>query len=264
MNHFYKQFDSLIGVSTKARNYFKQKGMIPKTPSVIVPNAIDEAKFQQKHLSAHERQKIRKSYGIKDKDIVLLFLGRVAEEKRVFELLNMCQNLVERNSSIKVMFVGNGPAYADMTRMAAKEIEQGKIIFTGFIEWSLVHNFYESSDIFITASLSEMHSMTILEAELSSLPIVVRRDESYMDSVFDGENGFVCDSEDEMEERILELVQDEKLRKKMAARSLELTENFSIENHIKRTLFVYDEVIKNYPKRINDVDVMERMAKKIR
>ncbi|MBR0154913.1 MAG: hypothetical protein IJM22_02450 [Treponema sp.] len=50
----------------------------------------------------------------------------------------------------------------------------------------------------------------------------------------------------------------------MAARSLELTENFSIENHIKRTLFVYDEVIKNYPKRINDVDVMERMAKKIR
>ncbi|WP_407436029.1 glycosyltransferase [Treponema sp.] len=264
MNHFYKQFDSLIGVSTKARNYFKQKGMIPKTPSVIVPNAIDEAKFQQKHLSAHERQKIRKSYGIKDKDIVLLFLGRVAEEKRVFELLNMCQNLVERNSSIKVMFVGNGPAYADMTRMAAKEIEQGKIIFTGFIEWSLVHNFYESSDIFITASLSEMHSMTILEAELSSLPIVVRRDESYMDSVFDGENGFVCDSEDEMEERILELVQDEKLRKKMAARSLELTENFSIENHIKRTLFVYDEVIKNYPKRINDIDVMERMAKKIR
>ena len=264
MNRFYRQFDSLIGVSTKARNYFKQKGMIPKTPSVIVPNAIDEGKFQQKHLSSAERKKIRKSYGIKDSDIVLLFLGRVAEEKRVFELLNMCQNLVERNSSIKVMFVGNGPAYSDMTKMAAKEISEGKIIFTGFIDWSLVHNFYESSDIFITASLSEMHSMTILEAELSSLPVVVRRDESYFDSVFDGENGYLCDNEDEMEEKILELVKNEKLRKKMASRSLELTDNFSIENHIKRTLFVYDEVIRVYPKRINDIDVMERMAKKIK
>ena len=62
MNRFYRQFDSLIGVSTKARNYFKQKGMIPKTPSVIVPNAIDEGKFQQKHLSSAERKKIRKLF----------------------------------------------------------------------------------------------------------------------------------------------------------------------------------------------------------
>lgn len=264
MNRFYKKFDSLIGVSTKARNYFKQKSMIPNTPSVIVPNAIDEAKFQQKHLTLAERKKIRKSYGIKDKDVVLLFLGRIAEEKRVFELLNMCQNLVAKSDRIKVMFVGNGPAYADMTKMGAKEISEGKIIFTGFIDWSLVHNFYESSDIFITSSLSEMHSMTILEAELSSLPIVVRKDESYFDSVFDGKNGFMCDSEDEMEEKIMQLVDDDKMRKEFGKNSLELTSQFSIANHIKRTLFVYDEVMKAYPKKINDEDVMRRMKEAIK
>lgn len=264
INSFYKKFDSLIGVSTKARNYFKAKGMLPKIPSVVIPNAIDETQFNKEHLSGWERQKIRKSYGIKNKDVVLLFLGRIAEEKRVFELLNMCQNLVARCDNCKVLFVGNGPAYATMTNMAAREISQGKIIFTGFVEWSKVHKFYESSDIFITASLSEMHSMTILEAELSGLPIVVRKDESYFDSVFNDENGYLCSSEDEMEENLVELIRDEKKRKAFGKKSLELTSSFSIDKHIQRTLFVYNEVIKEYPRKINDIDVMKRMAKTIK
>lgn len=264
MNRFYKKFDSLIGVSTKARNYFKAPGMIPSVPSVIVPNAIDAEKFQTSPLTNRERQKIRKSYGIKNSDVVLLFLGRIAEEKRVFELLNMCQNVVARCDNCKVLFVGNGPAFAEMTEMAAQEISQGKIIFTGFVEWANVHNFYESSDIFITASLSEMHSMTILEAELSSLPVVARNDESYVDSVFNGKNGWLCSSEDEMEEKIIELVHDGKMREQFSKQSLEITTHFTIEKHVARTLFVYNEVIKAYPKRINDLDVMNRMSESVK
>jgi 1,2-diacylglycerol 3-alpha-glucosyltransferase len=264
INSFYKKFDSLIGVSSKARNFFKLPKNIPNVPSVIVPNAIDESKFNQIHLTLKEKNEIRKSYGISPNDVVLLFLGRIAEEKRVFELLAMCKKLVSKCDNCKVIFVGSGPAYDDMVKESQKEIESKKIIYTGFIEWEKVHSFYESSDIFITASLSEMHSMTILEAELSSLPIVVRRDDSYLDSVFDGENGYVCDSEDEMEERLLELINDSKKRKSFAKRSLEITKDFSIEKHIERTLFVYDEVIKSYPKRIDDIDVMQRMKKKIK
>ena len=264
MNHFYGQFDSLIGVSTKARNYFKRPDMIPQTPSVIVPNAIDESKFQLKHLTAAQKKEIRAKYGIGDKDVVLLFLGRVAEEKRVFELIKMCKQLVAEKDNCKVLFVGSGPAYADCLKLADKEIKEKKLIFTGFIEWTQVHNFYESSDIFITASLSEMHSMTILEAELSSLPIVVRRDDSYLDSVCDGKNGYVCDSEDEMKEKLIELIDNSRKRKAFGKKSLEITKNFSIENHVKRTLFVYDEVMKAYPGKIDDEDVMKRMAKKIK
>lgn len=264
MNTFYAKFDSLIGVSTKARNYFKQPGMLPEQPSVIVPNAIDESKFLVEHLTENERAAFRKSYGIKDDDVLFLFLGRVAEEKRVVELLSTCQKLVSKNSKCKVMFVGNGPAYDDMVKQAEKEIFEGKIIFTGFVEWSQVHNFYESADVFITASLSEMHSMTILEAELSALPIIVRRDDSYLDSVFDGKNGYVCDTDDEMCDRMLDLVLDTEKRKKFGERSLEITRYFSIENHIKRTLFVYDEVMKAYPNKIDDCDVMKRMAEAVK
>ncbi len=262
MKIFYKRFNALIAVSSKARNLTKSKKMLPKMPSVIIPNAIDDSKFVQKHLTAQEKQEIRSKYGIKNTDVLLLFLGRLAEEKRVFELLTICKNVVKKCGNCKVMFVGNGPAYIGMTNICTKEISEGKIIFTGFVEWEKVHNFYESADIFITASLSEMHSMTILEAELSSLPIVTRKDDSYIDSIFDNENGYLCNTDEEMEEKIIQLISDEVKRKKFGKKSLEITKNFTIEKYMQRTLFVYDEVIKKYPKKVNDFDVMERMAKR--
>ena len=43
LKSFYGKFNSLIGVSTKARNFFKQKNILPNMPSVIIPNAIDES-----------------------------------------------------------------------------------------------------------------------------------------------------------------------------------------------------------------------------
>ena len=158
-----------------------------------------------------------------------------------------------------MVFVGNGPAYEDMLKKASAEIASKQIIFTGFIEWTKVSEYYESADIFVTTSLSEMHSMTILEAQLSGLPIIVRRDESYLDSVFEGENGYLTDTEEEMEEKILELAADSDKRKRFGERSLEITKRFTIEAHIKKTLKVYEEVMKAYPGKINDIEVMKEI-----
>ncbi len=104
-----------------------------------------------------------------------------------------------------------------------------------------------------------MHSMTILEAQLSGLPIIVRRDESYLDSVFDGENGYLTDSEPEMEKRILELAGDDEKIKKFGQKSLEITKRFTIETHVKKTIKVYEEVIKAYPNKIDDIEVMKKI-----
>ena len=257
MNRFYGKFDSLIGVSTKARNYFKQPNMLPDTPSVIVPNSIDKSKFQQSHISEEEKHTLREKYGVKDDDILMLFVGRIGEEKRVLELLEVCKKVSKENSKIKMMFVGNGPAFEEMKLNAAEEIKNGSVIFAGFIEWTQVHQFYESSDLFVTASLSEMHSMTILEAQLSGLPIVVRNDESYHDSIFNGENGYLTETEDEMAEKILELASNPDKLKEFGKRSLEITKKFSIETHVARTVKVYEEVLKAYPNKINDVEVMK-------
>jgi len=262
LNHYYKQFDSLIGVSTKARNFFKQPKMLPNQPSAIVPNAIDRSKFQATHITAQERHELRAKYGFADDDKIMLFVGRVGEEKRVFELLEVCKKVCAANPKYKMIFVGNGPAFEEMQNRAAENIANGSIVFAGFIEWVKVHAFYESCDLFVTTSLSEMHSMTILEAQLSGLPIVVRNDESYADCVFDGVNGYVTQSEDEMSEKIILLLGDDKKLKEFGQAGLETTKKFTIETHVNKTVEVYNQVLKAYPNKINDEEVNKILKEK--
>ena len=261
MNHFYKKFHALIGVSVKARNYYKQPDMIPQVPSVIIPNSIDAAKFMSKHATEEEKLELRRQLNIVKDDIMLLFVGRIGEEKRVIELLQLFKNVTQKNPKIKAVLVGNGPAYDELIYSAQAQILEKKIIFTGFVDWQKVHTYYETADIFVTASLSEMHSMTILEAQLTGLPVVLRRDDSYLDSVYDGQNGYLCDNELEMEKRILELARDSRKREAFSRRSLEVTKKFTIESHVKKTIKVYEEVIKAYPGKIDENKVMKMLEK---
>ncbi|MCR5253838.1 MAG: glycosyltransferase [Treponema sp.] len=261
MNHFYKKFHALIGVSVKARNYYKQPDMIPQVPSVIIPNSIDSSKFLAEHATEEEKLALRKQLGIAKDDIMLLFVGRIGEEKRVIELLSVFQHVTKKNPKIKAVLVGNGPAYEELVYAARDEILEKKIFFTGFVDWQKVHTYYETADIFVTTSLSEMHSMTILEAQMTGLPLVLRKDDSYLDSVYNGQNGYLCDSEREMEKRILELANDTRKREQFSRRSLEITKKFTIESHVKKTLKVYEEVIKAYPGRIDEKKVMKMLEK---
>lgn len=261
MNNLYKKFDALINVSQKARNYYKKPKMIPKMPSVIIPNAIDTKKFEGIHISEQEKHELRTKYGVQDDEVLFLFLGRIAQEKRVFELSEQCVKLVENNPKTKVMFVGKGPAYDDLTKKLENQIKSKKIIFAGYVDWSKTHEFYEAADVFITASLSEMHSMTILEAQLCSLPIVARNDESYVDCVIPNVNGYLANSDDELYENMIEMANNEQKRKLYAKNAFEQTKNFSLEENVKKTVFVYEEVIKSYPKKIDENDVSKRMEK---
>lgn len=261
MKDIYKHFDALIGVSTKAKKYFQQPGMLPNMPSVVIPNSIDREKFQATHITAEEKHNLREKYDIKDSDVVFLFLGRIAEEKRVFELAEKCKILVEKCPNAKVLFVGSGPFYADLYKACEKQILAKTFIFTGYVEWNEVHKYYEASDVFITASLSEMHSMTILEAELSALPIAARMDDSYLDCIFPNQNGYLASNDDELLENMIEMAQNEEKRKEYGKKSLEITKTFTIEKYMQKTLLMYNEVIKAYPEKIDEKAVCEKIEK---
>lgn len=256
----YKKFYAMINVSKKAQNYFKQPWMLPDTPSAVIPNAIDTSSFENEKDTKDDVENMRKNWGIEKDDVLLLFVGRIGEEKRVFELLNICINVLGKTKEkVKVLFVGNGSALEDMKAQVRQSNLGSSIIFTGFVNWTKLHTYYRMSDIFITASLSEMHSMTILEAMICELPVVVRDDVSYHDTVIDGKNGFLASTDDEMETRIIELIEDSGKRKKFGKTSLKLSQNFSLETHGRKTEIFYEEVLKAYPGPLNEKLLREKI-----
>ena len=253
VKRLYKKFYALINVSQKAKDYFKLPYILPNTPSAIIPNALDSDSFLQCSIADSEIQKVRKQWGIKKDDIVFLFLGRVVEEKRVEELLDICMRVIQKNSKIKILFVGAGLAVQSLEKKARAVSD--KIIFTGYVPWTEVHSYYQLGDVFITASLSEMHSMTVLEALVSGLPIIARRDTSFSDTIFEGKNGYMADSDEEMDQYFLELAADAKKRAAFGEYSKKVAQSFSLEVFGKRTVAFYQKVLDIFPEKITDEDL---------
>ncbi len=255
VKRLYKKFYALINVSEKAREYFKEPFMLPATPSAIIPNALDSDSFIHKPASEEELAALRKSWGIRPDDVVLLFLGRVVEEKRVEELLDVCMRVIQKDEHIKVMFVGSGGALQDLEKQA-REVSD-RIIFTGYEPWTKVHYYYGIGNVFITASLSEMHSMTVLEALMSGLPLVARRDSSFLDTIFHGRNGYLADSDEEMDGYLLELAADAEKRRSFGEESRRISKNFTPDVFGRRTIAFYEKVLEKYPDRLTDEDLQD-------
>jgi len=251
----YKKFYAFINVSEKAKDYFKEPFMLPGIPSAIIPNAIDTKAFLSRKCSEEDRMNIRRSWGIEPDEQLLLFVGRVVEEKRVEELYTICVNVLRQREKVKVMFVGSGGAIYALEKRARKDGLENRIIFTGFVNWDNLSSYYGIGNIFITASLSEMHSMTALEALLSHLPVVCRKDESFFDTVYHGENGYLADTDEELENYIIELLDDPAKQKVFGEKSYEISKNFSMRTHGLRTVEFYKCVLEHYPWPVSDAEL---------
>lgn len=240
---FYSHADSLINVSEKAHDYFKQDFICPDTPSAIIPNSINPKQYCAAVSSPEETAALRERLGIKADEKMLLFVGRVVEEKRVFELVDILDNAFSRMDKAKAVIVGDGAALKYMKKLVSITQHADRFVFTGFIDNSLVHRYYEAADLFISPSLSEMHSMTILEALTSGLPVVVRKDTSYNDTVIDGFNGYQADSDEEMADAILKVITDDSLLAQFGGNSRKRSVEFLPETFVKRHIAYYRAVL---------------------
>lgn len=213
IRNFYKHFTAIVNVSAKAHEYYNKEFMVPQIPSAVIPNAINPEKYCTTVSTPEEIKELRTKLGISDEDQMLLFVGRVVEEKRVLELIQSLKTVFEARKNVKAVFVGDGPALKESKAMAEKCGIQDKVVFTGFIDWHEVHRYYEAAQIFMTASLSEMHSMTVLEALTSSLPIVVRKDSSYYDTIIPDYNGFLSETDEQMAQDLITLIDNKDMQK---------------------------------------------------
>ena len=188
---------------------------------------------------------------------MLLYVGRVVEEKRLVELLEVIIRVLYARQNVKMVFVGAGGALDILQKNVADEGLGDKIIFTGFVDWNKVYQYYSIGDIFITASLSEMHSMTILEALSLGLPCVCRRDTSFYDTIFPGEDGYFAETDEDMDDLILKLVDDPELCERMGKKAVEVSRRFTLELHGKRTVAFYQKVLDTFPKKLTSKELQK-------
>ncbi len=118
---------------------------------------------------------------------VLLFLGRLAPEKNVAELISYFRRI--NDPDFALVIVGDGPS-----RQALEESARdmaGRVYFLGMVSPKEVPACYAASDIFWSASTSETQGLTYIEALASGKPVLCRADECLQGVVLNSFNGWL-------------------------------------------------------------------------
>ncbi len=147
------------------------------TKCVTVYNGIDLKAF-----SAKQTHITRQHVGLHNQDFVLIYSGRINQEKGIKELIAAMNKLTDY-PQIKLLvigssFFGNATEDDDFTkelRDRTKNI-QNRIFFTGFILYNKVPAYLKLADLAIVPSMwDEAFGLTVLEAMATGLPLITTR-----------------------------------------------------------------------------------------
>lgn len=242
-----KTISELVVPTKKAYELFKQKYKVDRNV-YIVPTGIDIEKFYHENNKQVNIPKFRQKLGIKEDDFVILFVGRIAEEKNIELLLTAMKSLVKYSNKLKLLIIGDGPDLEKYKTYTTKNNLTNNIIFTGKVPWDKINEYYTIADIFTTASHSETQGLTVIEAMAASLPVVCIDDESFTDTVIHNLNGLIFKNRREYKKEIIKLYEDKELCKKLSSQARISAETHSSKYFAEQILDVYHIAMKYYEK----------------
>ena len=156
----------------------------------VVPTGIDLDKFERSRYSEAEVHQLRESFGIRPEDKVLLYIGRVSQEKNIEEIITAMPEYMASRSQVKFLVIGSGPALERLQAMVEELGLKDRFIFAGAKPWDTIGLYYQLGDVFVSASRSETQGLTYIEAMASGLPVVAREDRCLEEILEQGVNGY--------------------------------------------------------------------------
>jgi glycosyltransferase involved in cell wall biosynthesis len=132
----------------------------------------------------------RRAHGFRDDEPVLLFFGRLVREKGIDMFEAVVRLLRERGLAVRPLFVGEGPARAEI------EPRIGEAVFAGHLEGPALGTAVASSDILVNPSVTEAFGNVNLEAMAAGLAIVSADVGSASSLIEQGRTGLLVRSDD--------------------------------------------------------------------
>lgn len=233
---------AIVGPSPKCFEYIKKTSHRKKVR--ILPNSVEMNLFNPAKIDNNEVSKIKKQLDIPVNAFIACFVGRMGTEKSVDVTLEFLSKTLKKNDNIYFVAIGDGPDLENLRNQAEALNLQDRVKFTGKVEHDKLPLYYAMAKLYLTSSLTEMNSISMLEAMAMGLPVLQRMDEINKDQIVEGINGYIFRDENEMYKHLKKLSSYSEEQYRKIKFDVEETVSQKDENAIaKKELEVYKKAM---------------------
>jgi glycosyltransferase involved in cell wall biosynthesis len=206
----------------------------------VVPNGVDLAPFQEQVGPIR-----RAELGFREEQVILTYMGRLGPEKNLSFLLRAFKGVALAYENAGLLIVGDGPERENLLEQARLLGITERVHFTGMIAYSQLPRYLAAADAFVTASVTEVHPLSVIESMATGLPVLGIRSPGVGDIVENGVTGLIVEEQDlaVFTAAMARLVTETELRKKMSDQAREAAKLYEAERTTQLMVEKYQQLI---------------------
>ena len=238
LSSFCGSCDLVIAPSAGVREVLHRLGVT--TYIEVVPNGVDLSPF------SYETAPIdRSELGFTKNDILLVYTGRLGPEKNLPFLLRAFAGIAKSYEEVGLLIVGNGPEYDNLVDRVQHMGIADRVHFTGQVSYDELPRYLATADAFVTASVTEVHPLSVIEAQAAGLPVLGIQSPGVSDTIKDGETGILAQEEDLalFTAKMVRLVTDREGLERMSAEARESAQAYAYDRTSRILLNHYQRLI---------------------
>lgn len=240
MPSFCKAVDLVIAPSAGMEKVLRQLNVEGNIE--VVPNGVDLKNFYTAIPLS------RAEFGYKEDDILLVYSGRIALEKNLPFLLKSFAGIAEALPKAQLLLLGSGvQLYEEEIRSLIGDLNlSSRVRLAGRIAYDLLPSYLAMCDIFVTASVTEVHPLSVIEAMGAGLPVMGIQSVGVGDTVLDEVTGFLSTNDmAAYTAKLTRLCLDPGLRAQMGDSARKASSVYAIER-------ATDILLKHYAKLVDE------------
>lgn len=224
LRFFYDQFDKVFVLNSDQRDWLTSSKIgFPESKVALTAHWVDAA-FKPMPDS---REKL---FGLSKSRPVLLFTGRISDEKGVLELPSILAGVRREVPDACLVIAGTGPAEARLR----EEIPDA--LFLGWVDHKKLPAIYSSADMLILPSKFDTFGCVVLEALSCGLPVVSYNTKGPKEIIINGECGFIESNRKDMIASVIRYLGDRQIRGRMKKHALKRAAYFSTSRILNELL----------------------------
>lgn len=188
-------------------------------------------------VDAEEQLKLRQELGFTPDQKIILCVGELLPNKNQQMAIHMMQQIVKKFPDAMLLLAGNGPEKVNLENLIAELSLERNVKMLGYCTY--LEKYQRITDVLVACSKREGLPLNLVEAMLTSNPVVASVNRGHRELIHDGENGYLVNSVDLMAEQVIRLLSDNQLKAKIGSAARSYAQDYGFVNVERELADIY-------------------------